>query len=304
MEVMEVTVDDDLLADRFEDHRAHLRAVAYRMLGSTTEADDAVQESWLRLSRSETSAVQNLGGWLTTVVARVCLDMLRARASRREDPIETVAGGGVADGLGARIAGTPAGPEDEAELADSVGVALLAVLDTLSPAERLAFVLHDMFAVPFSEIGPITGRSPDAAKMLASRARRRVQQSERTPGADPVRQRALVAAFLAASREGDFEGLLGLLDPDVILKADPAAARMGATGDLRGAAAVAGNFSGRAAGAELALVDGAAAAVWSPSGRLRMVFRFVFAGERISEIGMVADRDRLREMDVEILGPA
>jgi RNA polymerase sigma-70 factor (ECF subfamily) len=297
---LEVTVDDELLARHFEDHRAHLRAVAYRMLGSTSEADDAVQESWLRLSRSDTDAVENLGGWLTTVVARVCLDMLRSRTARREDPIRDLPVGDFPP----PTAASPPDPEAEAVLADSVGAALLAILDTLTPAERLAFVLHDMFAVPFSEIGPIMGRSTEAAKMLASRARRRVQQSNRSPGADPTRQRALVAAFLSASREGDFEGLLALLDPDVVLQADPAAAHMGAPAEVRGATDVAGVFSGRAQGAKLASVDGTAAAVWGHANKARMVFAFTFAGDRILEIEMLADPARLQGMDVEILDPA
>ena len=206
--------EHDWLAERFEAHRAHLRAVAYRMLGSLSEADDAVQEAWLRLSRSDTSVVENLGGWLTTVVARVCPDMLRSRKSRREEPL----GAPLADPIVSREDGTD--PEHEALLADSVGLALLVVLETLAPAERLAFVLHDMFAVPFDEIAPIVGRSPAAARQLASRARRRVQGAAAVPDADLTRQREVVDAFLAASREGDFDALLALLDPDVVLRAD------------------------------------------------------------------------------------
>ena len=215
--------EHDWLAERFEENRTHLRAVAYRMLGSLSEADDAVQESWLRLSRSDTSGVENLGGWLTTVVARVCLDMLRSRKSRREEPLDVH----VPEPIVSREAGTD--PEHEALLADSVGLALLVVLETLAPAERLAFVLHDMFAVPFDEIAPIVGRSPAAARQLASRARRRVQGCGRAlPDADLTRQREVVDAFLAAARGGDFDALLAVLDPDVVLRADRAAVPAGA----------------------------------------------------------------------------
>ena len=227
--------DRDLLAQRFETHREHLRAVALRMLGSSHEADDAVQEAWLRLSRADADAVENLGGWLTTVVARVCLDMLRARATKREVP---------PDAAPEPVALTS--PEDEALLADSVGLALLVVLDTLPPAERLAFVLHDMFAVPFEEIAPIVGRTPVAARQLASRARRRVQSDPAVPDASAATQREVVAAFLAASREGDFGGLLRLLDPHVVLRADPTVVDLGrssagvpASEEMRGADAVA-----------------------------------------------------------------
>ena len=288
--------DQEWLAQGFEANRAHLRAVAYRMLGSPSEADDAVQEAWLRLSRSDTSGVENLGGWLTTVVARVCLNMLSARSSRREEP------------LGVHLPDPAGGPEDgidperEALLADSVGPALLVVLDALTPAERLAFVLHDLFAVPFDEIAAILGRSPAAARQLASRARRRVQGSAPDPAADRRRQRAVVDAFLAASRGGDFEALVALLDPDVVLRADPAAAQAGAAGELRGAQAVAGTFSGRARFARPALVDGAAGAVWAPGGRPRVVFGFTIAGGRIVEIELLADPERLRQLDLEILG--
>ncbi len=219
--------ENDGLADRFEASRNHLRAVAYRMLGSMSEADDAVQEAWLRVSRSGTSGVENLGGWLTTVVARVCLDLLRSRKSRREEP------------LGVHLQDPIANPEHEALLADSVGLALLVVLETLAPAERLAFVLHDMFAVPFDEIAPIVGRSPAAARQLASRARRRVQGAATVSDTDRARQREVVDAFLAASRGGDFAALLAVLDPDVVLRADRAAVEMGSAKEVRGAAAVA-----------------------------------------------------------------
>ncbi|HEY2792865.1 MAG TPA: sigma-70 family RNA polymerase sigma factor, partial [Micromonosporaceae bacterium] len=232
----------DRLADEFEAHRAHLRAVAYRMLGSATEAEDAVQEAWLRLSRADADSVDNLGGWLTTVVARICLDMLRSRKSRREEPLES-----------SPVRHSTADPEQEAVLSDSVGLALLIVLDTLAPAERLAFVLHDMFDVPFDEIAPIVDRSEAAARQLASRARRRVQGAD--PDAPPdqerdaERRRAVVEAFLAAARGGDFEALLTVLDPDVVVRADRIAAAAGADPETRGALAVAGMFNGRAEGA-------------------------------------------------------
>jgi RNA polymerase sigma factor (sigma-70 family) len=288
-------VDRDWLAERFEGHRGHLRAVAYRMLGSASEADDAVQEAWLRLDRADTSDVQNLGGWLTTVVARVCLDMLRARRSRREEPHgaqppePTLGDEGGID------------PEREVLLADAIGPALLVVLDTLAPAERLAFVLHDMFAVPFDEIAAILGRSPDAAKMLASRARRRVQGAAAVPDTDLSRQRAVVDAFLAAARGGDFEALLAVLDPDVVVRADRAAVRAGASREVRGAAAVAGTFSGRARFTRPALVNGAAGAVWAPGGRPRVVFGFTITGGKVVGIELLADPERLRELDLVVL---
>jgi RNA polymerase sigma factor (sigma-70 family) len=286
--------DHHWLAERFEGHRAHLRAVAYRMLGSASEADDAVQEAWLRLDRADTSDVQNLGGWLTTVVARLCLDMLRARRSRREEPHgaqppePTLGGQGGID------------PEREALLADSIGPALLVVLDTLAPAERLAFVLHDMFAVPFDQIALILGRSQNATKMLASRARRRVQGTA-APDTDLSRQRAVVDAFLAASRGGDFDALLAVLDPDVVLRADRAAVLEGASREVRGAAAVAGTFSGRARFARPALVNGAVGAVWAPGGRPRVVFGFTIADGKVVGIELLADPARLRELDLLVL---
>jgi RNA polymerase sigma factor (sigma-70 family) len=276
----------DWLARRFEDHRGRLRAVAYRMLGSASEADDAVQEAWLRLSRSDADAVENLGGWLTTVVARVCLNMLEARRSRREEPV----GGDLPDPVAHR--GDDHDPEQQALAAEGVGLALLVVLDTLTPAERLAFVLHDLFAVPFEEIAPIVDRSPAAARQLASRARRRVQGAP-PPDADLARQRAVVDAFLAASRQGDFEALVALLDPDVVLRGDPAAVRTGAAAEARGAAAVAGTFSGRAQTARPALVDGAPGAVWAPGGRPRVAFAFTVADGRILAIDLLADPEHL-----------
>jgi len=279
------------LAEKFEANRAHLRAVAYRMLGSTSEVDDAVQETWLRLSRSDTSSVENLGGWLTTVVARVCLDMLRSRKSRREEP------------MGAHVP-EPAADDQHAhdtDMADSVGAALLVVLETLAPAERLAFVLHDMFAVPFEEIAPIVGRTPAAARQLASRARRRVQGTPSASDADFSRQKKIVDAFLKASRDGDFEGLLAVLDPDVIFRADQAAQRLGSLGEIRGAAAVAETFKGRAQAAKPALVDGALALAVIFGGQLRIVLWLTISGERISAIEAVADAERIGTLDVEIL---
>jgi RNA polymerase sigma-70 factor (ECF subfamily) len=285
----------DWLADRFEENRTRLRALAYRMLGSPSEADDAVQEAWLRLSRSDPSRVENPGGWLTTAVARVCLDMLRSRRSRREDPLEANAPEPVLE----REDGTD--PESEALLGDSVGLALLVVLDTLAPAERVAFVLHDMFAVPFEEIAPILGRSPAAARQLASRARRRVRGGGAVLDADLARRRQVVDAFLAASRDGDFEALLAVLDPDVVLRADGAAVHMGATREVRGAASVAETFSGRARAARPAMVDGAVGAVWSQGGRPRVVFDIQVSRGKIVAIDMLADPERLGRLHLEVL---
>jgi RNA polymerase sigma-70 factor (ECF subfamily) len=298
------------LVDRFEAHRDHLRRVAHRMLGGAGEADDAVQEAWLRLSRSQSDAVDNLGGWLTTVVARVCLDMLRARKARREDPTDRHQSELVARG----DADAHRGPQAERELllADSIGVALLVVLDRLAPAERVAFVLHDMFDLAFDDIAPIVGRSPMATRQLASRARRRVQLGDAAADADVTHQQALVGAFLAAARAGDFQALLAVLDPDVVLRADSvavsAAAANQASGappfapEVRGAAAVAKTFRGRARGAQQALVDGAAAAVWAPAGDPRAVFGFVIAGGKIVEMEVIADPARIAELDVRIVG--
>src|SRR5438874_1472208 len=257
--------EHEWLAEQFEAERPHLRAVAYRMLGDLTEADDAVQESWLHLSRSDTSGVKNLGGWLTTVVARVCLDMLRSRKSRREEPL----GADTPEPIMSREGGID--PEDEALLADSVGLALLVVLDTLNPAERLAFVLHDLFAVPFDEIAPIVGRSPTATRQLASRARRRVQGAAMDSDVDLTPQREVVDAFLAASRAGDFNALLAVLDPDVVFRADRAAVPVGASTEDRGAPAVAKQFLGRAQLARPALVNGVVGVVVAPRGRLLLV---------------------------------
>jgi len=286
-------MEHDWLAERFEAHRTHLEAVAYRMLGSRSDADDAVQESWLRLSRSGAKEVENLGGWLTTVVARVCLDVLRSRRSRREEPERP--------DEPEPAAGRPGGadPEHEALVADSVGAALLVVLETLPPAERVAFVLHDMFDTPFEEIAPIVARTPAAARQLASRARRRVQGATTAPVADLARKREVVGAFLAASRHGDFDALLALLDPDVVARADDATVRAGAAREVRGAAAVAETFKGRARAAQLALVDGEAGLVWAHEGRARVVFAFTIADGRIVAIDLVADADRLDALDWE-----
>jgi RNA polymerase sigma factor (sigma-70 family) len=284
----------DWLADQFEAHRAHLHAVAYRMLGSRSEADDAVQEAWLRLSRSDTSGVENLGGWLTTIVARVSLNLLQSRKSRREQPV----GEGLPDQVAADTGGLD--PEQEALQADSVGLALMVVLDTLTPAERLAFVLHDMFAVPFEEIGPMVGRTPSAARQLASRARRRVQGAT-VPEVDQASHREIVDAFLAASRGGDFQALLELVDPDVVLRADEAAVRTGASSEVSGAPAVAETFSGRARAAQPALINGVPGLVWAVGGRPRVVFQFTISGGRIVGIDLLSDPERLRQLDLELL---
>jgi RNA polymerase sigma factor (sigma-70 family) len=290
--------EHDWLAERFEAHRSHLRAVAYRMLGSVSEADDAVQESWLRLSRSDSRDVDNLRAWLTTVVARVSLDMLRSRKAQREEAF----GPHVPEPIVSPEDGVD--PEHEALLADSVGLALLVVLERLSPAERLAFVLHDMFAVPFDEIAPIIGRSTTAARQLASRARRRVRGAAPTPDTDLDHQRKVVDAFLAAARGGDFEALLELLDPDVVLRVDSGAVRPGASREIRGAAAVAKQASTYAGGARFvrpALVNGSAGFVVVPGGRPVAVAGFTVAHGRIAEIDVLADPARLRELDLTVL---
>jgi RNA polymerase sigma-70 factor (ECF subfamily) len=283
----------EYLAERFEEHRTHLRAVAYRMLGSLSDVDDAVQEAWLRLSRADAAGIDNLGGWLTTVVARVCLDMLRSRQSRREEALTPDAPEPVATGA------SGVSPEEEALLADSVGLALLVVLDRLTPAERLAFVLHDMFAVPFEEIGLIVGRSAEAARQLASRARRRVRGGAMEPAPDLVRQREVVDAFLAALRGGDFEGLLAVLDPDLVVRAD----MPGAPGEIRGAAvwakgAVAYGHMARAV--RPALVNGAIGLVMAPRGRLSRALTFTIANGRIAAIEIIGNPARLDELDVAI----
>jgi len=285
----------DLLAEPFEKNRPHLRAVAYRMLGSLSEADDAVQEAWLRLSRTDVSEVENLSGWLTTVVARVCLDMLRSRKSRREEPIDANVPEPVANG--------GHDPETEAVMADSVGLALLVVLDTLAPPERLVFVLHDMFAVPFEEIATIVGRTPDAARQLASRARRRVRGAATTTDVDRNRQREVVDAFLAAMRGGDFEGLLAVLDPDVVVRADVAGVP-GAPREVRGARAWAAGAITAARGARFArpaLVNGAVGVVVAPRGRLFRVLQFTFAGGKIAGIEVIGDPARLGQLEIAVL---
>jgi RNA polymerase sigma factor (sigma-70 family) len=283
--------EQDWLAEQFEENRRRLRAVAYRMLGSLNDADDAVQESWLRLSRSDADDIENVKGWLTTVVARVCLNMLRSRKARREEPLPTRVPDPVVS-LPDRI-----DPEQAALLADSVGLALLVILETLAPEERLAFVLHDMFAVPFDEIAPIVGRSPAAARQLASRARRRVQGSVQVPDADLTRQRAVVEAFLAAARAGDFDALLAVLDAEVVLRADRGTLKV-----IRGARAVAEGaltFSRLAESARVALVNGTAGIVSRlPSGRPFAVIGFAVTRGRIVEIDILADSDRLGQLDL------
>jgi RNA polymerase sigma factor (sigma-70 family) len=281
--------EHDWLAERFEENRPHLRAVAYRVLGSASEADDAVQEAWLWSTQPGAGEVENLGGWLTTIVARVSLNMLQSRVSRREDPMDPPA-------IDQAVAGGT-NPEHEAVLADSIGLALLVVLDTLTPAERLAFVLHDMFAMPFDEIAPIVARSPAAARQLASRARRRVQQADAVPEAEAARRREVVGAFLAASRGGDFEALLAILDPDIVLRSD-AVTIPGGTSEVRGAAAVAGTFSGRALAARPALIDGLPGVMWAQGGKVRVVFDFTIVRDTIMSIEMIADPEHLAQLDV------
>jgi RNA polymerase sigma-70 factor (ECF subfamily) len=288
----------EFLAQQFEEHRIRLRAVAYRMLGSLSEADDAVQETWLRLSRIDADELENLGGWLTTVVARVSLSMLRSRRSRREEPFDVRMPEPIVD----RADGTD--PEHEAILADSVGLALLVVLETLSPAERLAFVLHDMFAVPFDEIAPIVDRSPEAARQLASRARRRVQGEKKVPDADIDTQREVIDAFIAAARGGDFEALLQVLDPDVLLRADRDVVSVGAKRLVRGAANVARqalSFSRLDVEVRPALVNGAAGTVSFLDGKPFTIAGFTIRNRRIVEMDVVADPESVRQIDLTIL---
>jgi RNA polymerase sigma factor (sigma-70 family) len=284
--------ESDWQAERFEDHRRRLRAIAYRILGSANDADDAVQETWLRFSRADTEAVDNLGGWLTTVVSRVCLNMLQARKSRPQpaaepDLPEQTAAPGEHD------------PEHEALLADSIGLALLVVLDTLSPAERVAFVLHDVFGIPFDQIAPIVDRNTPATRQLASRARMRVQQHDSTGRPDRRRQAALVDAFLAAARKGDFDALLAVLDPDVVLRADEQAVQFGAAPETRGAERVAA-FSRFARGGRRALLDGAAALAWMPGGELRVVWAFTVDADRITAVDLIGDPARLPSLDLVV----
>jgi RNA polymerase sigma-70 factor (ECF subfamily) len=304
--------ETQVLAERFEANRTHLQAVAYRMLGSLHEADDAVQEAWLRLNRSDVSGVDNLRGWLTTVVARVCLDMLRSRKSRREEPLalDGLFPGGQVSNLTPEPAGAEAlDPEQEAILADSVGLALLVVLDRLAPAERVAFVLHDIFDLPFDEIAPIVGRQPAAARQHSSRARRRVRGAG-AQDTDRSRQRAIVEAFLAAAREGDFRALLAVLDPEIVLRADSASVQWSVAQRgpgvpklapaVRGAPAVARALSGTTKAAQLALVNGAPGLVWAPAGRPGAAMRFTVVRGKIVEIDLIADPEHIRRLDLVI----
>ena len=291
-------MDDDLAAT-FEANRPRLQAMAYRMLGSLTEAEDAVQETWIRLSGADAERIDNLGGWLTTVLSRVCLGLLRARRTRREEPIEPEA-----------LSPEDLTPEEEVVLADTMGPALLLVLDTLTPAERLAFVLHDLFAVPFDEVAPIVGRSPAAARQLASRARRRVQGTDEMPSGNRRRQQEIVDAFLAASRHGDYEALVALLDPDAVLRADRAAVEMAAANrdrgapplapEIRGARDVATALIGRATAARSAFIEGTPGAVWSPGGRPRAAFAFHVIGATIAEVEIVTDPAAVAALDIEV----
>jgi RNA polymerase sigma-70 factor (ECF subfamily) len=287
-----------LLATQFEARRSHLRAVAYRMLGSLSEADDAVQEVWLRLSRSEPSEIENLGGWLTTVVARVCLDVLRKRRVRREEPLDTpesVALHGAGD------------PEEQAMMVDSVGLALMVVLERLAPAERVAFVLHDVFDLPFDNIARIVGRSAEAARQLASRARRRVRGTPVLPEAELAHRRTVVDAYLTAARNGDFEALIAVLDPDVVLRVDAALLSAGAASEFRGAANVTGKalaYSGRARFSSPALIDGSVGIIVAPNGRLLSIVRLTFVDGKITEMEMIANPRRLRLIEIAAVGSA
>jgi RNA polymerase sigma factor (sigma-70 family) len=292
--------EHDWLTQRFAEHQSRLTALAYRMLRSRGDAEDAVQEAWLRVSRADTGQVENPAGWLTTVVARVCLNMLESRRARREEPVGALPPEPAELHASLRPAG-PAGPEDEALLADSVGAALMVVLDTLTPAERLALVLHDVFDVSFGEVGAIIDRSPAAARQLASRARRRVQGAAAASDAARSRKREMVAAFLAAARGGNSGALLALLDPGAVLVADPAAVQMGAAAEVRGADAVAATFAGWAKGARLALADGVPAAVWAPGGRPKVVFTFTVSDGKITGIALDGNPDRLRNLDIVFL---
>jgi RNA polymerase sigma factor (sigma-70 family) len=286
------------LAERFEEQRPHLQAVAYRMLGSLSEAEDAIQETWLRLSRSDADGIENLGGWLTTVVGRVCLNMLRSRRTRREEPLNVH----VPDPIVSRADGSES--EQDVVLADSVGLALLVVLETLNPAERLAFVLHDMFAVPFDEIAPVVGRSPAATRQLASRARRRVQGEAPVPDNDLKRQREVVDAFFAAARDGDFDALVAVLDPDVVVRSDGGVLLPGASEVTRGAEVVAGRalrFASMAQFVRPALVNGAAGAVAAPHGEPFVVMAFTVRDGKIVEIDALRDPERLAELDLTVL---
>lgn len=287
--------EQEWLAEQYEAYRARLRKVAYRMLGSVNEADDAVQEAWLRVSRADAGSVENLGGWLTTIVARVCLDMLRARKARREDPLEAL------EPEHAASEADIIDLERDALLADSVGLALLVILETLSPTERVAYVLHDMFDLPFDEIAPIIGRSAQAARQLASRARRRVRGGDAVADADRARQREMVEAFYAAAHNGDFNALIAVLDPDVVLRADQVAARSGTAIEVHGASAVAKralSYAGRAPSTRLLLVDGAVGAAWFENGQPAIVLAYTVDNRKIVEIEVIADPERLRHLDL------
>lgn len=291
--------DHHWLTERFVEHRSHLRAVAFRMLGSLSEADDALQDAWLRASRADMSEVRNIAGWLTTLVARVCLNMLRSRGNRHEEPLDIQAADPL---LGPASTGNP---EEEAVMADSVGVALLVVLDTLSPAERVAFVLHDLFAVPFEEIAPMLERSPEATRQLASRARRRVKGAAAVPHVDLARQREVVAAFLSATRGQDFHSLITLLHPDVVLRADQAVMLTAEPVVVRGAESVAKGAMAaiqRARFTGPALIDGAVGLVMAPHGRLRVALTFTIVDGLIAAVDVIAERDRLGRLELAVVG--
>ena len=284
---------DDSLTERFEQQRGRLHAVAYRILGSASEAEDAVQEAWLRFDRTDVSDVTNLEGWLTTVVARLCLNMLQSRKTRREAPLDEVALDAIEDG-------DTVDPADEAVLAESVGRAMLIVLDTLTPAERLAFVLHDMFAMPFDEIAPIVGREPAAARQLASRARRRVAGADPDAEPDAARHRGVVDAFLTASRKGDFAALVALLDPDAVVRSDDGGVQTGAPAAVRGADNVAAMFSGRARAARPALVDGRPGLAWLTGGQPKVVFDFTIVDGAVKAIDLIADAEVLGQLELQM----
>ena len=291
-------METDFLAQQFEQNRGHLRGVAYRMLGSVSEADDAIQEAWLRLNRSDTSQIENLGGWLTTVVARVCLDMLRSRSSRKEEPFDV----NVHEPVAKSSMGSD--PEQETLLADSVGLAVMVVLERLNPSERLAFVLHDMFGMSFEAIASILGKSPAAVRQLASRARRRVQGGSVTSDTSVEQQRPIVEKFLAALRAGDFEGLIAVLDPEVVVHIDEAARRPGAPREIHGAQAFARGaitFAQLAQSVEPLLLDGSVGVVWAPEGHLQRALRFTFKEDRIATVDIIADSPRLSELQLAVL---
>ena len=289
--------ENEWMAEEFERNRGHLRGVAYRILGSASEADDAVQEAWLRLSRSGAEGVENLGGWLTTVVGRVCLDMLRRRSARREEELDAP------DAMEPSVDLDAGGdPERETVMADSVGLAMLVVLETLAPAERVAFVLHDLFDMPFEEIAPVVGKSEMATRQLASRARRRVRGARPSGEADPGRRKEIVNAFLKAARDGDFQGLLAILDPNVVVRADAAAQKLGANVELRGAEDVARRFATHARGARRALVGGIAGLAWAPGGKVRVAFNFTIVDGKIAGLELIADPERIRELGVTLEG--